>query len=144
MMPSSINWSSRRRNEGREQVKFRHVVLVVEDELVIAEIAAEVLEEAGFAVLIAASAEEAEVILEQNRVEVLLTDINLGGMDGITLAGRARLRQPNLAVVFASGRSRKLHGDPDMKEAAFLTKPYRFNDMLNAVEQAVTSSKTTQ
>jgi CheY-like chemotaxis protein len=144
MMPSSINWSRRAASDRHQPVEYRQVVLVVEDELIIAEVAAEVLEEAGFDVLIVASAEEAEVILEKENVDVLFTDINLGRMDGITLANRARLRQADLAIVFASGRSRKLHGDPDMKGAAFLAKPYRFKDMLSAVEQAVASPKSTQ
>ncbi|MFL5205885.1 MAG: response regulator, partial [Microvirga sp.] len=50
-------------------------VLVVEDDLMVGAAAAEALEEAGFAVLTAASAEEAEIILGQETVDVLFTDI---------------------------------------------------------------------
>jgi len=61
----------------------------VEDELIIGEIAAEALADAGYEVLTAASAEEAEIILRDVSVDVLFTDINLGGQDGFELAQAA-------------------------------------------------------
>jgi DNA-binding response OmpR family regulator len=114
----------------------RRCVLVVEDELVIGEIAAEALEEAGFAVLTAASAEEAEVILSRERVDVLFTDIDLGGRDGCILADRALCTWPGLTVVFASGRSRRFHAERIPAGAPFLAKPYRLADMIDAVDRA--------
>jgi hypothetical protein len=79
---------------------LRQRVLVVEDELIIGEIAAEALADAGYEVLTAASAEEAEIILRDVSVDVLFTDINLGGQDGFELAQAAlscRLSLPQAA-----------------------------------------------
>lgn len=56
---------------------LRQRVLVVEDELIIGEIAAEVLTDAGYEVFIAARAEEAEIILRDVSMDVLFTDIKL-------------------------------------------------------------------
>jgi DNA-binding NtrC family response regulator len=98
-------------------------------------LAAEALDEAGFAVLTAASAEEAEVILAQEAIDVLFTDIDLGGRDGCDLAQRALKTQPGLSVVFASGRSRRCHGDRIPPGAAFLAKPYRLPHMISEVHR---------
>jgi len=99
-------------------------------------VAAEALEDAGFDVLTAASAEEAEVILVQEDIDVLFTDIDLGGRDGCDLAHRALRTQPGLSVIFASGRSRRCHGDRIPEGLPFLTKPYRLPQLVSEVQRA--------
>jgi DNA-binding NtrC family response regulator len=111
-------------------------VLVVEDGLMVGAAAAEALEEAGFAVLTAASAEEAEIILGQETVDVLFTDIDLGGRDGCDLAHRALRVQPDLSLILASGRARRCHEDRIPAGAAFLAKPYRLPQMIREVHRA--------
>ena len=112
-------------------------VLVVEDDLMVGAVAAEALEEAGFMALIAASAEEAEIILRQEMIDVLFTDIDLGGRDGCDLASRALKARPDLPVVLASGRSRRCHAARIPSGAAFLAKPYRLLHMIDEVHRAV-------
>ncbi len=111
-------------------------VLVVEDELSIGALAAEALEEEGFAVVTAASAEEAEVILSHEVFDVLFTDIDLGGKDGFDLAAGALQIQPHLSVVFTSGRSRRCHENRMPAGASFLPKPYRLSDLTGQIERA--------
>jgi DNA-binding NtrC family response regulator len=109
---------------------------VVEDDLLVGAAAAWALEDAGFVVLTAASAEEAEIILGQDMIDVLFTDIDLGGRDGCDLAHRALKAQPDLSVILASGRSRRCHGDRIPAGACFLAKPYRLPQMVNEVHRA--------
>jgi CheY-like chemotaxis protein len=109
---------------------------VVEDDLMVGAVAAEALRDAGFVVLTAASAEEAEIILGQEMIDVLFTDIDLGGRDGCDLAQRALKAQPDLPVVLASGRSRRCHGDRIPAGARFLAKPYRLPQMISEVHLA--------
>jgi DNA-binding NtrC family response regulator len=111
-------------------------ILVVEDDLMVGAAAAEALEEAGFVVLTAASAEEAEIILGQEMVDVLFTDIDLGGRDGCDLAQRALRVQPELSLILASGRARRCHEDRIPARAAFLAKPYRLPQMIREVHRA--------
>jgi len=119
---------------------LRQRVLVVEDELIIGEMAAEVLTDAGYEVFTAASAEEAEIILRDVSVDVLFTDIDLGGQDGFALAQAALSLQPLLAVVFTSGRSRICHGLCEAVGAPFLAKPYRLSELVETVERALTAT----
>ena len=121
---------------------LRQRVLVVEDELIIGEIAAEALADVGYEVFTAASAEEAEIILRDVSVDVLFTDINLGGRDGFELAQAALSLQPLLSVVFTSGRSRICHGMCASVGLPFLAKPYRLTELVEAVERALKATTT--
>jgi CheY-like chemotaxis protein len=101
-------------------------VLLVEDEVLISEMVAEVLAEQGFEVHAVGSAAEALCILKSGAaIDVLFTDINLGdGMDGVALAMRARVLRADLPVVFASGRWAALEALTDLPRSAVLPKPY--------------------
>ena len=69
----------------------RASVLLVEDEPLISNVAAEALEDQGFAVETVSNANDAlQRIRAGSPVDILFTDVNLaGGMDGATLARRA-------------------------------------------------------
>ena len=58
-------------------------------------------------------------------VDVLFTDVNLpGGVDGITLARRARELLPDLPVVYASGRVDVLDPQVRVPRSTFVPRPY--------------------
>ena len=80
--------------------------LIVEDEYLIRLTIAEVLADDGFAVLEAATADEALGLLQRNPdIGLLLTDIQLpGSIDGLELVRRARERAPGLPVIYMTGR----------------------------------------
>ena len=100
-------------------------VLLVEDEVMISEWVAQSLSEQGFAVRTAANAADALDHLAADEVDVLLTDITLpGGMDGVTLARRARELRPNIPVIYASARATMLSPDARVPGAIILPKPY--------------------
>jgi len=81
-------------------------VLFVEDEFFIREWIAQSLAEQGFAVESVTNAADALLYITRAPVDVLLTDINLpGGMDGMTLARRARQLRPDVVVIHASARA---------------------------------------
>jgi len=142
MMPISSLWSRVPQPECRLAEASRTRVLVVEDDLPVGAVAAEALEEAGFTVLSAASAEEANIILAEEVIDVLFTDIDLGGLDGCELAHQALKAQPGLAVVLTSGRSRRCHADRLPPGTAFLAKPYRLPHLIDEVRRAVQATSS--
>jgi CheY-like chemotaxis protein len=121
-------------------------VLLVEDEALIAEIIGEALAESGHAVHTVANAQEAIAHLSNGaRVDLLFTDINLpGDLDGIGLAEQARAANPQLPILFASGRWWRLEELQTLPNAATLRKPYSPARACEAVEMllAVQSSAT--
>jgi CheY-like chemotaxis protein len=108
------------------QGEKRANVLMVEDEPMISDIAAEALGELGFQVDAVTSASEALLRLRTGSpVDILFTDVNLpGGMDGATLARRARELRPDLPVVYTSGLQSVIGHLEPVDGAMFIAKPY--------------------
>ena len=110
-------------------------VLLVEDEPMIREVMAELLEDAGFDVTATCTGDEAAILLAENDFAILLTDITMPGhIDGIGLAEHAREAHPGLPVVFVSGRpdsEQRARGIPP--PTAFLPKPYNVDCLLDTV-----------
>lgn len=115
-------------------------VLVVEDEVLIRMDIAQELSLAGLEVLEAASAEEAIDLVEAgHRVDVVFSDIQLGGaIDGIALARRLRRLSPGLPVILTSAKVLGgLPADLEAEGLRFLPKPYRPSTVLALVDKAV-------
>ena len=115
-------------------------ILVVDDELGIRALLSEILTDEGHSVDLAENAVEARACRERQRPDLVLLDIWMPDVDGITLlkewAATAQLTMP---VVMMSG-----HGTIDTAvEAikfgamAFLEKPITLQKLLRAVEQAL-------
>ena len=119
-------------------VAKRAVILIVEDELLIRMNAAEMIKEAGFEVVEAASADEAIAILEDRLdITVLFTDIQMpGSMDGLKLAAAVRDRWPPILIVATSGHVKLGIGDLP-KGSRFLPKPYSPAEITKTLRQLI-------
>ncbi len=116
-------------------------VLVVEDEFLIRMTLTEALSDEGFDVVEAASAEEAlALIAGAGPFALLLTDLQLGGKgDGIALARAVREREPDMPVIFMTGRPD--HVAPGALSARDVTiaKPYLLTDICAAARRLTSS-----
>jgi CheY-like chemotaxis protein len=113
-------------------------VLVVEDDRNVLDITSFVLENAGYAVLTAMSAEEALVVLALHpEVGLILTDVNMPGqMDGIDLVRDLRRSGNTVRCIVVSGDA--LHAGERLGDLApFLAKPYDRRSLLTAVATAL-------
>lgn len=81
------------------------VILVVEDEVTIRTLIAEMLEEAGYRVITAADGPSALLVLQSDvRIDLLLSDVGLpGGLNGRQVADAGRVQRPALKVLFITG-----------------------------------------
>jgi two-component system, response regulator PdtaR len=106
-------------------------VLVVEDEVLISNLVADVLSASGFLVHEVTTADEALEYIDSGAViDVLFTDINLpGDMNGAELAARAREMRPEMPIVYASGRYKLSEIAPLVPRSLFMAKPYDPNDV---------------
>lgn len=99
----------------------RHV-LVVEDDAFLRAVTVEYLQDYGFPVMQAGTADEAVALLQADqRIGVVFSDIQMPGeMDGIELATWIREARPGVKVLLTSGRA-----VPDSsKPYRFVAKPY--------------------
>lgn len=79
-------------------------ILLVEDEAVLRELAAENLLDAGYRVVEAGDGHAGlEALRSDPRIGVLLSDIKLPGMDGYALAEAAKALRPQLKVILMTG-----------------------------------------
>jgi CheY-like chemotaxis protein len=111
------------------------VVLVIEDELFVRLNIVSCLQEAGYAVVEAATGEEAIALCHSDTsIDVVFTDVNLGGYaSGWDVAECFRTVRPNVPVVYTSGRS--LDAGRCVGGSAFVPKPYDESDILKACQR---------
>lgn len=103
------------------------VVLIVDDEALVADLVETGLREAGFEVIVALSGEEAVTILEQQAATIrgLVTDVNLGkGMTGFDLGHRARELLPELPVLYMTGDSAHEWSSQGVPNSVVIPKPF--------------------
>lgn len=104
-------------------------VLVVDDEPLVLEVTATMLEDLGCSVVTAGSGGEALAVLSENhQIEILITD-NMPGMDGYELADQAARIRPELRILLLSGREGDGHGLP------MLRKPFLEEDLARTMSQ---------
>ncbi|MCD7111002.1 response regulator [Rhizobium sp. DKSPLA3] len=111
------------------------VVLVVEDEPLLRMMAVDLIEEAGFTVVEASSADEAVHLLETRLdIRIVFTDIDMpGSMDGLKLAAAIRDRWPPIEIIITSGAVTNAAAQlPD--RAVFFPKPYDHSRLITTLQ----------
>jgi CheY-like chemotaxis protein len=108
-------------------------ILIVEDELLVAEMARSILSQAGYKVELAHEASEGLEILRKTKVDAVFSDIVMpGGMNGIELANRIRSELPEIPILLTTGYFQL--PDPRSLKHNVLRKPYDETSLLAAVE----------
>ena len=115
-------------------------ILVVDDDPVMREMVGEMLLEAGHAVVVAGSAEEAlEKADEAADFGCVLTDLQMPGLDGLGLLGALRERHPTTPVVLMTSFGSVETAVEAMRLGAhdFVTKPFQAERLLLTLERAL-------
>ena len=114
-------------------------ILIVDDDPDLLRLLAIRLEGSGYQPIPAESAEKALALLAVERPAVVVTDIRMGGMDGLALFEAIRTRYPSLPVIILTA-----HGSiPDAVDATrrgvfgYLTKPVDAQQLLSELERAM-------
>jgi DNA-binding response OmpR family regulator len=106
-------------------------VLVVDDEEAVRTVVRLILGRAGYAVLSAATADEALRLAEAGPVDLVLMDLCLHGGDGKALAARLTDARPGLRVLYLSGEDCR----DGIDQGAFLSKPFGMAALLHKVQE---------
>ena len=108
------------------------VILLVEDNLIVAMAAAESFTMMGVAdVLTANSPEKALRMIDAQRPDVAVLDINLGSDNSFGLA--RQLRDMDVPFIFASGYGDQADRPDDLQSNHIITKPYRREQLAVAI-----------
>ena len=112
-------------------------VLVVEDNHMVGEFAARLLEELGYRTTWAKNAQAALAALDEDggSVDLVFTDVVMPGTSGVELAEELRRRQPDLPVVLTSGYSHVL-AEKGTHGFELLKKPYSVEALSRVLRRA--------
>ena len=124
------------------------LILVVDDEAIIAITLSEILIRHGYDVVWFNAAAEALSFVQLRSVDLFLSDINMPGMDGISLAAELLKRHPDCAVFLFSGRSH----EPGLRQRIALlhspvhleAKPLRIPSLIATVRQLIPETNNEQ
>jgi CheY-like chemotaxis protein len=90
--------------ESVQRAERGETVLVVEDEAAVRELVVDVLNDLGYRALEAADGPSSlEILRSPARIDLLVTDVGLPGMNGRQVADAAREQRPELKVLFITG-----------------------------------------
>jgi len=115
------------------------VILVVEDEAMLRQTMAQLLEEEGYEVLQAADGKAAFAIAMQRVIDLVLTDVRMPDMDGLTLLHRLKELAPQTAVIVVTAYGTVQDAVSAMRAGAsdYLLKPVQFDDMLLRIQRSL-------
>lgn len=114
-------------------------ILIVDDELSIVEILKTLLKKGGHSVTSSVDGNEALKLLKENVFDLMITDVRLPGMDGISLLPKAKELQSHLAVIVMTAYADVENAVLAMKNGAFdyVTKPFKFDELMLTIERAL-------
>jgi len=114
-------------------------VLVVDDDQAMCDYLEAELVSRGFAVTTRTSARAALALLETEELDVVVTDLNLGGLDGLGLCAQVVEARPDLAVIIITAFGSLETAVATIRAGAFdfVAKPFDIEELILAVERAL-------
>ncbi|SFK84843.1 PAS domain S-box protein [Methylocapsa palsarum] len=128
---------------GDNRAGAHEVVLIVEDQAVVRLLMVEALNDLGYQVLETAGSEAALRILQSSqRVDLLVSDIGLPGLNGRQLADAARVKRPDLKVLLVTGYAENATGrsflEPGME---IVIKPFTIDALVSKIRDMILSGR---
>ncbi len=100
-------------------------VLVIDDEDLVRDVVARMVQDLGYAALTAADGKAGLDLVDAKQVDAVLVDLTMPQMSGADVVAALRLRRPELPVVVCSGYDRDSRGP--VQADAYLAKPFRID-----------------
>ncbi|HWP26059.1 MAG TPA: PAS domain-containing protein [Xanthobacteraceae bacterium] len=118
-------------------------VLLVEDEQGLRGLNARGLASRGYHVLEASNGVEAIEVFDRHdgKVDLVVSDVVMPGMDGPTLLKELRRRDPNVKIIFVSGYAEEAFDKslPKGEQFSFLPKPFTLKQLVAAIKETMAS-----
>jgi CheY-like chemotaxis protein len=108
------------------------VILVAEDDMMLRNMIRELLSDEGYRVLVASGGVEALALSRshQRQIDLLLSDMEMSGLDGVSAYRQIRAGRPDLKILFMSGGM----AESELPEPwPFLAKPFSVDALLAQV-----------
>lgn len=123
--------------KAERQLAHRRTILVVDDEADMLETCARIFRRSGYTCLTTASGQEALALLERERPDLILTDLRMPRVNGLTLLRQARQLAPEIPVVIFTAYVSEVSAREALEAGAagYLPKPFTATQLRLTVEQ---------
>ncbi len=117
----------------------QHSILVVDDELLIRDLLYDFFTDQGWDISIAESGEKALEILRSKKIDLVLTDLKMPNMDGLTLTSEVRESYPGIPVVIMTGYPSVDSAVSALRQKVsdYIIKPFNINELYKVVEEKI-------
>jgi PAS domain S-box-containing protein len=123
------------------RAEIGETVLVVDDEATVRMLVTETLEDLGYAAIEAADGPAGLAILQSDaRIDLLVTDVGLPGLNGRQLADAARIKRPHLKILFMTGYAHNAaigNGTALDNGMEIMTKPFTLDDLAKKIRDMI-------
>jgi two-component system response regulator AtoC len=119
--------------------EVRHRILIVDDEPEMATVIEEALVRRGYVAMTQHTADGAWELLEREDYDVVITDINMRGMNGVELTERIAQNRPAVPVIVITAFGSIETATAVLRAGAydFITKPFEIDQLVVGVERAI-------
>ncbi len=116
------------------------IILLADDEIMLRDLLAELLESNGFNVIrVSSGSEVLKVLTEEMKVDLVIIDYNMPGINGLECVEEIRKLNYKMPVILSTG-SLSIEESPDVKKfgvTSLVTKPYEFDTMLSTIRSLI-------
>lgn len=119
--------------------KMRQLILLVDDDRDTRESMSELITDLGYSVTSCESGLAALNILQNKQFDLVLTDLQMPGMDGLTLLDKIKLNYRDVSVVIMTGYADMAIADKAMYKGAtaYLNKPSTLDELHQTIKLAL-------
>ena len=114
-------------------------VLVVDDDPVTLDCLRETIKLLGLEVCVASDGQEALQVFDQQRPSLVITDVRMPNMDGLSLTHQVKARRPDCPVIMVTGYGDESTAVAALKAGAsdYLHKPFQISELKNTVQRSL-------
>jgi len=114
-------------------------ILMAEDYKITQDVVSEFLEYLGFEVALANNGVEALAAFQENDFDLVLTDLQMPAMDGLTLAGHIKKRSPYTPIILMTGSDKETFLDQKVKKSvdSVIFKPFLMEELQRTVQETL-------
>ena len=125
------------------KMSSQHKILVVDDEKITRQNLEHVFKKDGYHVNTASDGAEALDFLEKNAFDVIVTDLKMGQVDGMTVLEKAKAVNPSTEVIIITGYATVSTAIEAMKKGSYhyLTKPLKLDEIRSTIQKALYKKK---
>ena len=123
------------KESGAKGLSGTETVLLVDDETALLALGRDIFREQGYKVFCAEGADSALWVLSRNKIDVMISDVIMPGIDGYELARKVEELYPQVKIQLVSGYSSERHGKEKNNPytATIIDKPYSAKELIERV-----------